>query len=178
MSRRRIAAAVVAAVSGPPVAQAQTRPPKPAHARPTEVDQARAAARPYAPTVRETSNRWGLPPHLLEALLWRESRFRPDARHKRTKARGIGQFVPSGAAAVGRIQRERGVSRWFTYARAADPIASIYAAAEFVAFLLDLCGGLSEAIGGYNSGRCGSNAFSRSVLRLADWLRAAEEPRT
>ena len=86
----------------------------------------------------------------------------------------------SGAAAVGRIQRARGEKPWVTYAKTLDPVASIHAAAELLAWSLEVCGSLAEAITVYNrGGRCGKpNAFSRGVLRLAAELRAltGEEP--
>jgi len=147
-----------------------------------EAEQAHKAGQPYRAHVKAAAKAHGLDGHTLEALLYKESGFDAKAYHKRTKARGLGQHVPSGAAAVGRIQRARGETPWFTYARTLDPVASIHAAAELLAFGLELCGGLAEAIRMYNTGRCGKpNAFSRAVLRLAAAIRFVteiEEPRT
>lgn len=134
---------------------------------------ARKACQPHLADIRSAERRKGFPAGTLEALLYTESRCRPKAEHKRTRARGLGQFVPSGAAAVGRIQRDRGEpAPWFRYADAWDPAESIAAAAELLAFGLELCGGLAEALRLYNTGRCGKpSAFSRTVLRLAAALR-------
>jgi len=44
-------------------------------------------ARPYRPLILQTSDRYGLDPHLLESLIWRESRFDP---HRRGLAGEIG----------------------------------------------------------------------------------------
>ena len=84
-------------------------------------------------------------------------------------------FVPSGAAAVGRLQRARGDATWFRHRDAFDARKSIEAAGELLAYLLETCGSLSEAIGAYNTGRCRSNAFSRAVLRLAAAIRFVTE---
>jgi hypothetical protein len=132
--------------------------------------------RPYADTTKAAAQGKGLDRYTLEALLLKESGMDAKAYHKRSKARGVAQFTPSGAAAVGRLQKRRGIKDWFTYAKTLDPVASIHAAAEFLAFLLELCGGMAEAIRAYNTGSCGKpNAFSRSVMRLAAFLRFATE---
>jgi hypothetical protein len=214
--KRRVAAAVVAAMAGAP-ANVYAKPPKPAHHAQTHQDAptraragtgktpqpgarrpsqallgplqglskahaARKACQPYAAHIRAAEQAKGLPLHTLTALGFTESRCDPKAENQRTRARGWGQFVPSGAAAVGRIQRARGETPWFTYARTLDPVASIHAAADLLAFGLELCGGLAEAIRMYNTGKCGKpNAFSRAVMRLAAAIRFVteiEEPRT
>lgn len=129
---------------------------------------------PHDLVIAESSKRWGHDPFVLDGLLTRESGKQTGVHHKRTKARGISQFVPSGAAAVGRLQRKRGLRDVFTYAKALDPREAIPAAAELLAYLMDVCGGLHEALVAYNRGSCGRpNAFSRSVLRIANALRVA-----
>ena len=147
-----------------------------------EAERAHKAGQPYREHVKAAAKAHGLDGHTLEALLYKESGFDAKAYHKRTKARGVSQFVPSGAAAVGRMQRARGATDWFTYAKTLDPVASIHAAAELLAFGLELCGGLAEAIRMYNTGKCGRpNAFSRAVTRLAAAIRFVteiEEPRS
>jgi len=133
---------------------------------------ARKACQPYAGHIRAAEQAKGFPLHTLTALGFTESRCDPKAENKRTRAKGWGQFVPSGAAAVGRIQRARGQTPWFTYARTLDPVASIHAAAELLAYALDVCGSLLAAVGLYGSGKCGgAPSFARRVLRLADALR-------
>ncbi len=156
----------------------QTKPRPSIH---REAEAAHKAAQPYRQAIRDAEQAHKLPSHTLEALIWRESRFNPKAHNKRTGARGLGQHVPSGAAAVGRIQRAKGEpAPWFTYARTLDPVASIHAAAELLAFGLTVCGSLVAAVGQYNSGRCRQSSFARAVLRLADAIRvlSGEEPRT
>lgn len=214
--KRRVAAAVVAAMAGAPV-DVYAKPPKPAHHAQTHQDgslrararvrgtepvgprtapvgpavqrhglskavAARKACQPYREHIRAAEQDKKLPAHTLEALIWSESRCDPKAEHKRTRARGLGQFVPSGAAAVGRIQRARGdAAPWFTYAQAFQAVPSIKAAADYLEHALLRCGSLLAAVGMYGSGRCaGAHTFARGVLRLAAELRAltGEEPRT
>lgn len=180
MRARRIAAAAVASLASAPVdAHGQTKP-KPSIERKAEA--ARKACQPYAEHIRKAEKAKNLPRHVVTGLLYTESRCKPDAENKKSKARGVGQFTPSGAAAVGRIQKQRGdKAPRFSYAATFDPVASIRAAAELVALGLELCGGLAEALRLYNSGSCGKpSAFSRAVLRLAEAIRrvAGEEPRT
>lgn len=167
---KKIATALVASLAGGPVGHAQPRPPKPSIHKQAEA--ARKACAPYAGHIEAAERANKLRRHTLTALLYSESKCKPTAEHKRSRARGVGQFTPSGAAAVGRIQRARGEASWFTYAKTLDPVESIRAAAELVAFSLELSGSLTEAIGAYNTGRLVSNRFSRAVLRLAAALRS------
>ena len=204
--KRRVAAAVVAAMAGAPV-NVYAKPPKPAHHAQTHQDSryarargygtpqpvgpgtgsqahpsapqglskahaARRACQPYAGHIRAAEQAARLPLHTLTALGFTESRCDPKAHNKRTDARGVKQFTPGGAAAVRRILKARGETPWFKHADAWDPVKSIHAAAELVAWGLEVCGGLAEAIVAYNRGRCGKpNAFSRAVLGLAALLR-------
>jgi hypothetical protein len=176
---KRLASVLAAAVAGAPAA-VHSKPPRPSIHR--EAEASVKACQPYRQTIKAAEKAKKLPRHTLTALGFTESGCDPKAEHKRTKARGWGQFVPSGAAAVGRIQRAKGEpAPWFSYARTLDPVASIHAAAELLAYSLELCGGLAEAITAYNTGHCGRpNAFARAVLRLASAIRliAGEEPTT
>ncbi len=134
---------------------------------------------PYALTIAAAADRWKHDPFVLDRLLWVESRHQSGRVNRRTGAAGIAQFTRSGAAAVGRLQRQRGVRRTFTYRQALDPELAIWAAAELLAHLVDHCqGSLARAIGAYNTGRCMVNDFARRVMRMAEWLRMQEEPRT
>ena len=176
---KRLASVLAAAVAGAPAA-VHSKPPRPSIHR--EAEAAVKQCQPYAGHIRAAEKAKGLARHSLTALLWSESRCQPDAHNRRSGARGLGQHTRSGAAAVGRIQRARGEAPWFTYAKALDPVASIQAAADLLAWSLELCGGLAEAVTLYNrGGACGRpNAFSRAVLRLAGAIRmlAGEEPRS
>ena len=172
---KHLAATLVAAMAGAPM-DSHAKPRPSIH---REAQAARQACAPYAGHIEAAEKVNKLRRHTLTALLYSESRCRPDAESKKG-ARGLGQHTRSGAAAVGRIQQDKGDPKpWFSYARTLDPVASIRAAADLLAFGLELCGGLAEAIRMYNTGRCGPpSTFARRVLRLADWLRAAEELRT
>lgn len=142
---------------------------------------ARKACQPYAGHIRAAEQAKGLPAKTLEALVYAESRCNPRAEHKRTGARGLGQHTASGAAAVRRILRARGEAPWFRHVDAFDPAKSIHAAAELLAWGLETCGSLVEAIGAYNSGTCTESRFARAVLRLAAFIRfvtETEEPRS
>jgi hypothetical protein len=175
---------VPASQPAPPLASLEERayrakPPRPSIHK--QAEQAVKACQPYLADIRRAEQAKGLPRHTLTALGFTESRCQPKAENQRTRARGWGQFVPSGAAAVGRIQRDRGEpAPWFTYAKTLDPVASIRAAAELLAYGLETCGSLVRAIGMYNSGHCTDSRFARAVLRLAEAIRfvAGEEPRT
>ena len=178
MSRAaRILASLLAGGAAIAPAAAHARKPQAAKVR-QMAEEARAACRPYAARIRRAERAKKLRDGVLTALLWRESRCKPDASNERTGARGIGQFVPSGAAAVGRIQRARGAARWFRYRDAFDASASIVAAAELLAYGLEVCGSLVAAVGQYNSGRCVESRFARAVLRLADAIRALADKET
>jgi hypothetical protein len=115
----------------------------------------------------------------LTALGFSESGCKANAHNKDTDARGWGQQTPGGAVAVRRILRTRGETPWFKHSDAWDARKSINAAAELLAYGLEVCGGLAEAIRLYNTRSCGKpNAFARGVLRLAAAIRAltGEEP--
>lgn len=135
---------------------------------------------PYAEEIKKAERVKKLARHTLTAELYKESRCNPRAHNKKADARGLGQQTASGSAAVRRILKARGEAPWFKHADAFDPIKSIRAAAIFLAYGLEKCGSLVEAIGAYNSGRCRQSSFARAVLRLADAIRAVagEEPRT
>jgi soluble lytic murein transglycosylase-like protein len=158
------------------------QPQGPSRGLAAQAEQAHKACQPYREHLQAAEKAKKLPAHTLEALIWSESRCNPKAENKRTRARGLGQFVPSGAAAVGRIQRAKGEpAPWFSYSQAFQAVPSIRAAAELLAYALDVCGSLVAAVGMYGSGKCsGAPSFARRVLRLADALRAlsGEEPRT
>ena len=61
----------------------------------------------YAEEIRDAAARHGLPPELVRALIFRESRFDPNARGKAGEV-GLMQVLPSGAAAEwARVNRRR-----------------------------------------------------------------------
>jgi hypothetical protein len=89
----------------------------------------------------------------------------------------VAQFVPSGAAAVGNLQRRRGVKSQFSYRKALDPVASIHAAAELLDYLNDVCRGVALGVevilAGYNTGSCRArvSGFVHGVIKQANRLR-------
>lgn len=139
---------------------------------------ARMARSPYAAHIDRQARAHGVDSHVLHSLLWHESRMDPRARNPRTGALGLGQFVPSGRAAVSRIRRAKGQPWRFTANDALNPFFAISAAAELVAHLVDHCGSTLRGLGAYASGSCKRGLRqARRVIRYAEWLRA-EEPRT
>ncbi|MEO1724754.1 MAG: lytic transglycosylase, partial [Pseudomonadota bacterium] len=65
------------------------------------------AERPgWREAIMDSSQRWGTPPHVKMAIIWRESSFRAEARTPRTYALGI---IPTGR-----------VSSAYGYAQAID----------------------------------------------------------
>jgi hypothetical protein len=93
----------------------------------------------------------GLPLDFFVRLIWRESRFKPDAvgplTRRGERARGIAQFMPGTAA-------ERGL------ADPRDPIAALPKSAEFLRDLRAEFGNLGLAAAAYDAG----------PRRVRDWL--------
>jgi hypothetical protein len=111
------------------------------------------AAEPFLPPSTETTptcllvesaaRNAGLPVEFFTRLIWRESRFRPDAVGPMTRfnarAQGIGQFMPGTAA-------ERGLLDPF------NPVYALPKAAEFLSELRLRFGNLGLAAAAYNAG--------------------------
>jgi soluble lytic murein transglycosylase-like protein len=101
------------------------------------------SGKPYEALFREASQRHGLPPLLLPAMAWRESRFRPDVIDGRTRsskgAVGIMQIIPRWHPELGE-------------AGALDPARAIPYAARFVRQLYNQFGDWSLAVAAYNWG--------------------------
>lgn len=85
-----------------------------------------------------TAYKYGLSPDLLEAVVWQESRWRPDAVSP-AGARGLTQLMPGTA-------RQLGVDP-------ADPLAALDGGARYLRMQLDLFGGdVERALAAYNAG--------------------------
>jgi len=131
----------------------------------------------YDATIVDAAEKWGHDAFLLKGLLTKESELTAYAENENSGARGIAQFTPSGAAAVGRLQRARGLKGVFSYARTLDPIASIHAAAEFLDYLRDACtvlgDGVALMLAGYNTGSCRTRVpgFVLAVVKHANRYR-------
>ncbi len=86
-----------------------------------------------------------LPPDFFARLIWKESRFRPDAVSPKG-AEGIAQFIPSTA-------RLRGLSNSF------DALEALQKSAEYLDALRDRFGNIGLAAAAYNAGESGLQAF-------------------
>lgn len=88
--------------------------------------------------IKSAAQSWKLPPAYFARLIWRESRFDPNAISP-VGASGIAQFMPGTA-------KERNLSDPF------DPRAAIPASAHFLSDLRDQFGNLGLAAAAYNAG--------------------------
>lgn len=89
-----------------------------------------------------------LPPDFFARLIWKESRFRPDAVSPEG-AEGIAQFIPSTA-------RLRGLSNSF------DALEALQKSAEYLDDLRDRFGNIGLAAAAYNAGESGLQAFLKT----------------
>lgn len=120
----------------------------------------------YEPLIRRAEARYRLPPKLLKALVWAESRFDPMAISP-VGAAGLSQLMPATARELGVLNRH-------------DPAENIDGGARYLRQMLDRFGDIHLALAAYNAGpgavsRAGgiprnkeTPAYVRSVLRR--WL--------
>lgn len=105
----------------------------------------------YAAQVRNAASLYGIQYRLLVAVLWTESRFRPDIIDGTTKspagALGIAQFMPATAASLG--------------IDPLDPDQAIPACARYLAQLHFLFGSWRHAVAAYN---CGPSRLAQGGL--------------
>lgn len=92
----------------------------------------------YEPMIREAEARYRLPPGLMLALVWTESRFNPMAISP-AGAAGLAQLMPGTA-------RELGVSNRH------DPRQNIDGGARYLRQMLDRFGEVHLALAAYNAG--------------------------
>lgn len=92
----------------------------------------------YEPLIRAAEARYRLPPRLLQALVWAESRFDPMAISP-AGAAGLAQLMPTTA-------RELGVSNRH------DPAQNIDGGARYLRQMLDRFGAIRLALAAYNAG--------------------------
>ena len=109
----------------------------------------------YAQKVREAELRHRLPPGLLRALIWTESRFNPMAISP-AGAAGLAQLMPGTALYLGVANRH-------------DPASSIEGGARYLRELLDMFGQIDLALAAYNAG-------PGAVLRIGGIPRNGETP--
>jgi soluble lytic murein transglycosylase-like protein len=92
----------------------------------------------YLRSIAEAEARFGLPPGLLDALVWTESRYNP--------------FAVSNAGAIGLGQLMPGTARDMGVRNRMDPLANINGAARYLRLLIDKFGAVHLALAAYNAG--------------------------
>jgi soluble lytic murein transglycosylase-like protein len=90
--------------------------------------------------VQKYSKAFGLDPHLVYSLVWRESRFCPDALGAKGEI-GLGQVMPSTA-------RFLGIPPQYLW----DPDWNLYATAKYLRYLYDRYRDWEKALAAYNAG--------------------------
>ena len=125
---------VVSGTNG--VDAAPVHPPRRHPAAATGTSSFRRAS--YLRHVYAAEVRYALPPGLLDALVWTESRYNPLAV-SHVGAAGLGQLMPATA-------RELGVTNRF------DPVSNIDGAARYLRQMLDRFGVVHLALAAYNAG--------------------------
>jgi soluble lytic murein transglycosylase-like protein len=118
------------AVPAPPIAAAATPP----------------ANAPMEASVERWAIRYDLPPALLKAVTWRESRWDPSARSRRG-AVGVGQVLPSTAAWVSERLIGSRLDPW-------QVEENLHLSAAYLRWLIDRAGGdQATALAAYHQGR-------------------------
>ena len=98
----------------------------------------RAVPQDYSGKVAELAAKYDLSPALIEALVWQESRWRPDAVSPKG-AQGLAQLMPATARELGVDPR--------------DPLANLEGGARYLRAQLDrFDGDLEKALAAYNAG--------------------------
>lgn len=92
----------------------------------------------YEPMIRAAEARYALPPRLLQALVWQESRFNPMAVSS-AGAAGLAQLMPATARELGVANRH-------------DPGQSIDGGARYLRQMLDQFRAIHLALAAYNAG--------------------------
>jgi soluble lytic murein transglycosylase-like protein len=104
----------------------------------------------YMGAIAEAERRYGLPPNLLRALIWAESRFNPMAVSP-AGAAGLAQLMPATARELGVRNRH-------------DPIASIDGGARYLRDMLKRFDAVHLALAAYNAGP-GAVSRARGIPR-------------
>jgi len=102
--------------------------------------------------IRDAARRYGLPPELVRAVIWQESRFDPDARGSAGEL-GLMQLMEDAALEWATASRIPG----FAHAQALDPVTNTLAGSYYLAKLLrrytHTDDPLPYALADYNAGR-------------------------
>ena len=121
---------------------------------------------PHDGTILASAAVHRVDPFTLKALLWEESKLRPDAVNPRTGCAGIAQWCPSGRRGLEQLR-----GRPFTRAHALNPHEAIPAAAFMLAHLQRRWGAHGGIVW-YNGG-VDRHRFARGVVRTEARLRLA-----
>ncbi|QFT00783.1 Membrane-bound lytic murein transglycosylase D precursor [Labrenzia sp. THAF191b] len=108
-------------------------------------------------TIEAAANKQGLPPGFFAKLIWKESRFDPNAISP-AGAEGIAQFMPYTAA-------NWGLENSF------EPVEAIEASSRLLGYLLKGYGNLGLAAAAYNAGEDRVDNWRRGRGRLPDETR-------
>ncbi len=102
--------------------------------------------------IRNAARRHGVSPALVKAVVWRESRFDPDARGKAGEL-GLMQLMDDAALEWASVQRVDG----FSHEQVLDPVTNTLAGSYYLAKLLrrytNTDDALPYALADYNAGR-------------------------
>ena len=109
----------------------------------------------YLPHIYAAEAQFALPPGLLDALVWTESRYNPFAI-SHAGAVGLGQLMPGTARDLGVVNRY-------------DPQANIFGSARYLKQMIDKFGMVHLALAAYNAG-------PRAVERAGGIPRNGETP--
>ena len=113
--------------------------------------------------IRQQADEKDLPPDLIAAVIWAESRFRDQESH--AGARGLMQITPETAAF---IERDSG-GNTFTTDDLSDPDINIRYGSYYLRYLLDKFDENEvAALAAYNAGETNVAAWGGSSLRLED----------
>jgi hypothetical protein len=114
---------------------------------------------------------WNLDPWLLAALAWKESGLNPGATGGIGEG-GILQLHPRGVGASVEFVSNARTRHLCLQRHDACQHSVVHAGAAHLAAWVTRCGSLEDALGGYNSGRCGgSGSYARRVFYRRDQLR-------
>lgn len=114
--------------------------------------------------VRQSAGEYELDPHLVNAVIWVESRFVPDAKSP-AGARGLMQLMPATATGLAKQLGER-------RPRSYDPAFNVRAGSYYLRRLIDrFDGDLELALASYNAGAGNVNKWVESGAGLPDHSR-------
>ena len=127
-------------------------------------DGCRARIAAFARWMVELSREHGIDPFVLAAMAVRESGLDPFAEGGAGEM-GIVQLHPRGVGRSVRFVRSEAYRRRCARSPGACQREILEVGAQHLAAAVERCGDLESGLGAYNTGVCGSNAYSRRVMR-------------